>query len=527
MVLKFLGNKNGGGVGSVDYALSPDRVADGTAIILKGDERITRELIAGIDNKHKTTFAVLSFEEADIPEAEKFKLMRAFEQTFFAGLRPDQYNTLWVQHTDKGRLELNMIAPKIELTTGKAYNPYNHKTDFHLADMFQNWANIEHGYSDPKDPAKESRVSGKRGKFTAYNGYRQLDKMLQEMVAAGTIQDRTDLIESLKENNIKVIAVTADHLEIQLPEGKNGKQSKPRKLQGSGIYTDRFRSIDDLEDISGDKAQRARAFAGRRDRGEGREIGRRLTESVRKRSEFNQARFRPKEPKARNDSRRDETRQPEVARGIEASPEQSPGIARTDAERARELKIVPTENNRSSQQRPQETQEARKPIPMGSNQRDMGEIEHDRIRSAAARYAQSRARRNGSRKTRTARISESNIRINATDSGSGQIVGHCRRIIERAESIIKRTKSTDYRAIGEAVRGRQLRSYIAESVKQLPRILDRVTHAVVERVKELTKPIDRELEQIRAMFGKDPHGRTLKDAVKQLQERQQSLFPRR
>lgn len=486
MVLKFLGNKKGGGVGSVDYALSPDRVAEGTAIVLKGDEKITRELIAGIDNKHKTTFAVLSFEEANIPEAEKFKLMRAFEQTFFAGLRPDQYSTLWVQHTDKGRLELNCIIPKIELTTGKAYNPYNHGTDFHLADMFQNWANITHGYSDPKDPAKQSTVVGKRGKFTAYNGYRGLDKTLQEMVAAGTIQDRDDLIAALKENNIKVIDVTADYLEIQLPEAKNGKQPRPRKLQGHGIYTARFTSFDELSDIAREQAQRERAFADRRDRGEGREIGARLAESVRKRSEFNQARFRPKEPKNGATRRRDETRQSEVARGVEASPGQSPGITIIDPERSREDQSYERSHQQSNERPMEADQRRREPIPMGSIQRPVEVTQHDRIRSAAARYAQSRARRDGKRERRTVQISESNVRLNALDCRANEIAISSGRIISAAES-------TDYRAITEAVRGRQLRDNVAKSLERLSNELNRLVDNITSLVKELTKPKEAEL----------------------------------
>ncbi len=489
MVLKFLASKKGGGIGAVDYVLSPDRVKDGTAIVLKGDEKITRELIAGIDNKQKTTFAVLSFEEKDIPEAEKFKLMRVFERTFFAGMKPEKYNVLWVQHTDKGRLELNCIIPKIELTTGKAYNPYYHTTDLHLADMFQTWANIEHGYSDPKDPAKKTVVVGKRGKFTTYNGYRGLDKTLRNMVAAGTIQDRGDMIAALKEIDIKVIAVTDDYIEIQLAEDKNGKRPKPRKLQGHGIYTARFTGHDELSEIAGEQAQREGAFAGRSDRGEGRQIGRRLAKSILKRSRVNKARFRYEEPKARNDSRRDETRQREVARGVEGN-QGSP--VRIVSERAREQRnelegsaIVRGKNEGSSQQRPRETQEARKPIPMGL---DQGEI-NDRTRTAITEYARSREARS---RARARRSSERTQRTSLYAS-----------IGIRGDEIRVAATTTDHRAIAEAVRGRQLRSYLVQGIKQLPDFFNSIVGKVVERVKELTKPIDKELVFIQNLFDKN------------------------
>ncbi|MEC4460013.1 relaxase/mobilization nuclease domain-containing protein, partial [Klebsiella pneumoniae] len=40
------------------------------------------------------------------------------------GLDKDQYSILWVEHTDKGRLELNFLIPNTELLTGKRLQPY-------------------------------------------------------------------------------------------------------------------------------------------------------------------------------------------------------------------------------------------------------------------------------------------------------------------------------------------------------------------------------------------------------------------
>jgi hypothetical protein len=336
--------------------------------------------------------------------------------------------------------------------------------------MFQNFVNITYGYSDPKDPAKQSTVVGKRGKFTAYNGYRGLDRTLQEMVAAGTLQDRDDLIAALKENNIEVIDITADYLEIQIPkDDSNGKQAKPRKLQGHGIYTDRFTSFDELSDIAREQAQRERAFAGRRDRGEGREIGARLAESIRKRGEFNQARFRPKESKNGATRRRDETRQPEVAREIEASPGQRP-ITRESIDQSSSAE------QREPRSRNKESVGARK-NDVGSVRRDSytNNLEdlNDRIRSTITRYVESRK---GRKRSRTRRSSERAQRISLYTS------------IDRTAA------TTDYRTIAEAHRQRKLRSYIAESVKQLPNIFNRVTRSIVERVREIIrKPIDQEL----------------------------------
>ena len=466
MIVKFLSNKSGGGSGSIDYALSPDRVANGTARILKGDERMTRDLIATITKKQKTSFAVMSFEEKNIPEEQKRELMSAFERTFFAGLRPDQYNVLWVEHTDKGRLELNAIIPKIELSTGKAYNPYNHKTDLHIKDLFTKSVNLKYGFSDPNDPAKTSPVSGSKKQIRLFQEYNQLDQQLTQLVADGVIQDRAELIDLLKENGIEVTRTGKDYISVKLPESK-----KARRLNG-GIYTDEFTSVDELRDIREEQAQRERAFTSRDRQEEYRAVAQRFSTALAKRAQYNAELYR--EPPKRKRATQERV-----------------------AERARELKIVQTADNRSSQQRPQENQEIRKPIPMGL---DQGEI-NDRTRTAITEYARSREARS---RARARRSSE-----------------RARSIAEYA-SVSLRATETDYRAIEQAVRGRQLRSDLVAGIKRIPELFNSVAHSIVERVKELTKPIDRELEQIRAMFGKtDTKGRGLFDAVQELKEKQQ------
>lgn len=475
MIVKFLSNKGGGGSGSIDYALSPDRVANGTARVIKGDERMTRELVATITKKQKTSFAVMSFEEANIPEEQKRELMAAFERTFFAGLRPDQYNVLWVEHTDKGRLELNAIIPKIELSTGKALNPYFHGSDLHLKDLFTKSMNLKYGFTDPQDPAKAAPVSGSKKQIRLFQEYNQLDKQLTQLVADGVIQDRAELIDLLKENGIEVTRTGKDYISVKIPESK-----KARRLNG-GIYTDQFTSIDELRDIRTEQTQRERAFTSRDRQEEYRGVAQRLSAALTKRAAYNAELYR--EP-----------------------PKRKRATAERVAERARELKIVPQRDDRSSQQRPREIEEARKPIPVGSNQRDL-ELEHDRIRSAAAEYVRGREARSRARADRSRERTE--------------------RVAEYA-AINRTAAATDYRAIEQTVRGRQLRNDLAEGIKRLPKLFDRVIGQITERVKELVKPIDRELEQIRAMFGKtDTQGKGLKDAVQGLFDREKEQKPTR
>lgn len=74
--------------------------------------------------KHKTCVGCLSFEEKNIDENIKKELMESFENALLTPEMQGRYNILWVEHTDKGGLELNFVIPKIDLESKKAFNPF-------------------------------------------------------------------------------------------------------------------------------------------------------------------------------------------------------------------------------------------------------------------------------------------------------------------------------------------------------------------------------------------------------------------
>jgi hypothetical protein len=115
MIVKILGNKGGGSAGAViDYMLGKDKDRDG-AILLSGDPDLTARLADNLDFQNRYTVGVLSFEEPNLKDHIKQEIMQDFEKTLLAGLERDQYDITWIEHTDKGRLELNFIIPNVEL----------------------------------------------------------------------------------------------------------------------------------------------------------------------------------------------------------------------------------------------------------------------------------------------------------------------------------------------------------------------------------------------------------------------------
>ncbi|WP_172766057.1 relaxase/mobilization nuclease domain-containing protein, partial [Neisseria gonorrhoeae] len=91
------------------------------------------------------TAGCLSFEESNIPAEQKHALMDSFEECIFAGLDKDQYNCLWGEHRDKGRLELNFVIPNIELLSGKRLQPYYYAADRGRVDAWRTMQNLTHG----------------------------------------------------------------------------------------------------------------------------------------------------------------------------------------------------------------------------------------------------------------------------------------------------------------------------------------------------------------------------------------------
>ncbi len=78
--------------------------------------------------------------------------MASFERVLMPGLDKDQYSVLWVEHQDKGRLELNFLIPNTELLTGKRLQPYYDRADRPRIDAWQTIVNGRLGLHDPNAP---------------------------------------------------------------------------------------------------------------------------------------------------------------------------------------------------------------------------------------------------------------------------------------------------------------------------------------------------------------------------------------
>ncbi|EAA5812978.1 hypothetical protein AC401_25300 [Salmonella enterica subsp. enterica] len=227
MIVKFHARGTGKGSGPVDYLLGRERNREG-AILLRGNPDQTEALIDSSRFAKRYTSGVLSFAEADLPPEAKNALMDDFEASLLPGLDADQYECLWVEHRDKGRLELNFVIPNIELQSGKRLQPYYDRADRPRVDAWQTIVNDRYQLHDPNDPANQRALNTPsnlpRDRALAQ---RQLTDGLLALAEKGLITNRAQVVSTLEEAGFEVTRQTKNSISIADPE--NGR---PMRLQG-------------------------------------------------------------------------------------------------------------------------------------------------------------------------------------------------------------------------------------------------------------------------------------------------------
>lgn len=182
---------------------------------------------------------VLSFEEANISEAEKFKIIDDFENTAFAGV-PQEFRppVMWVEHLDKGRLELNYLTFNA-LTTGRAFTVFLDERDRRLFNDFSEIINYEQNLSSPFDDftnTQKIRMAEPPGKTLPAEKkalVEGLNNRLCSLILDRKITNKTELIKYLEEKEgFKINRVAKTTVSIITP-----LDDTPVRLKGD-IYQD-------------------------------------------------------------------------------------------------------------------------------------------------------------------------------------------------------------------------------------------------------------------------------------------------
>lgn len=263
---------------SMNYLLNKP---EGKIRVLHGNPELSVRLAEAMESANPYTVGCLSFEETDIPEKDKKAIMQRFEESFLAGLDAEQFNICWIEHTDKGRLELNFFVPNVELSTGKRLNLYYDRVDRHLAENFKKAINLEYDLTSPDDPQKRQTISiDKSLPKNTKNAMGILNGIIEHEFVQGAIQNRQDVIACFEKHGFEISRQGEHYLSIKNENGRN------IRLKGA-FYEQTFRA---------DTARRAIAEAergGSREshRGEFEQAREQLQRSVKAKLRENRQRF--------------------------------------------------------------------------------------------------------------------------------------------------------------------------------------------------------------------------------------------
>ena len=242
MIVQFFSRGKGKGAGPIDYLLGRDRKRE-AARLLRGNPTATEALIDGSPHAKKYTSGCLSFEESDITAEQKQALMDDFEKCLFVGLEANQYDCLWVEHRDKGRLELNFVIPNVELTTGKRLQPYYHAADTKRVDAWRTIQNITYGFSDPDDPAKrQAFTKAKDLPKAAAEAIEAISNGLMGYALDGQINSREDVVSALESAGFEIARLTPNSISIKNPEGGRNIRLKGQMYEQDFRFSEEFRA---------------------------------------------------------------------------------------------------------------------------------------------------------------------------------------------------------------------------------------------------------------------------------------------
>ena len=226
MIVKFFTHGTGGSKGVFDYLLNDKEQPDGKRLgaeVLRGDINNQALLIDSLDFKQKYTSGCLSFTETadEVTTEQKNALMDGFERTIRAGLDVDRVSVSWIEHRDKGRLELNFVFANVDLEHGRAFQPYVHNVDKRRVNAWKDMQNIEHGFTDPSDPAKKRLMAQRDNLPRDIKDTRQaITEGLHALIIEGAITNREGVVQALKDGGFEIARETDRAISIKNPTGK-------------------------------------------------------------------------------------------------------------------------------------------------------------------------------------------------------------------------------------------------------------------------------------------------------------------
>lgn len=271
MIHKIIGHGQNGSKGVMDYMLKEEdkKTPREGATVLRGDVQTQAKLIDSLVGKFKQQYitGVFSFEEspAEVTEEQKQEIMNGAEEILRGGLDPDRVSITWIEHTDKGRLELNYIVAQVDLEHGRQYQPYIHHRDMPLFNAFKDIQNIKHGFTEPDDPIKKQDYKQVKDLPQDLSELKKvLTLHLHRLVVEGVINNRDDIKKEFEELGFEISRAGKNYISLKRPDG--GRNIKFTSSKEGSLYDINFKpsatSAEEIrrasEEFQRNKSQRLR-----------------------------------------------------------------------------------------------------------------------------------------------------------------------------------------------------------------------------------------------------------------------------
>ncbi|MEZ8582891.1 relaxase/mobilization nuclease domain-containing protein [Vibrio splendidus] len=246
LVKLFTPATENGALGGLNYLLDENR--NDAPELLSGNPEVTRQLLLSSVFKNPYTTGCLSFaeEESDISKELQDELMQSFEETLMTGLDPNQYDIIWIKHTDKNRLELNFHILNTELQTGKRLQPYLHQFDKSRIEAWKSLQNDLHGLADPNAPERKRTLQPGALKQDWQSVKNAVHNYLEDAWVNNEINSRSELLDEISKLGGEIKRQGKDYISIKFPDTK-----KNIRFKGE-LYNENLRPC---EEFTGQKEQ--------------------------------------------------------------------------------------------------------------------------------------------------------------------------------------------------------------------------------------------------------------------------------
>lgn len=250
------------------------------------------EFAAAVDfnhNKWKYTSGVISFRDKENPtDAQKEIILKAFKRVYFAGLDPENIPHVFVEHRDKGNLEIHFLVSRMT-TDGKSFNmnPPGRKS-FELTKAFQAAINHKMDYDQVVENPFKAHLSKFENQYPSKSNSKIkecLASSLSKGIIQGKINNRNELINTLESVGVKITRKGQDYLSIKFPNTE-----KAIRLKGSMFeYNADYKALKEIFKSEA-KTLTEKQYSKNIDK---------LRELIGERASFNQERHKPRRLKAR------------------------------------------------------------------------------------------------------------------------------------------------------------------------------------------------------------------------------------